>query len=386
MMIRRIRSQILVTAHRLSGLRSSQFHSQNSAQPLTRAIYGNYMQAECNLQRNVCQCRKCSMMLRASFSTEAGTIESSATESVKELYDKMLKSVMDQRSAPPNAWLWSLIESCANHEDAKLLFDILQRLRIFRLSNLRIHENFNCALCQEITKACVRVGAIDLGKKVLWKHSVYGLTPNIGSAHHLLLFAKQHNDVKLLVEIMSLVKKNDLILQSGTADIVFSICSQTDNWDLICKYGKRFVKAGVKLRKTSLDTWMEFASKIGDVDALWKIEKIRSETMKEHTLGSGLSCAKGFLIDHKPADAAAVIQLLNQTVPDSRRQKFMVELQKLVADWPLEVIKLQKDERRKELAATLQHDIPIMLSALSNMGLRLNVNVEDLTRKGGVLS
>lgn len=344
-------------------------------------IYGNYMLTECNLQRNVCQCQKCSMMLTASYSTEAGTVESTATESVKELYDKMLKSIVDQRSAPPNAWLWSLIQSCANHEDVNLLFDILQRLRIFRLSNLRIHENFNCALCQEITKACVRVGAIDLGKKVLWKHSVYGLTPNIGSAHHLLLFAKQHNNVKLLVEIMNLVKKNDLILQPGTADIVFSICSQTDNWDLICKYGKRFVKAGVKLRKTSLDTWMEFASKIGDVDALWKIEKIRTETMKEHTLGSGLSCAKGFLIDHKPEDAAAVIQLLNQTVPNSRRQNFMVELHKLVADWPLEVIKRQKDERRKELAATLQHDIPTMLNSLSNLGLKLSVNVEDLTRE-----
>ncbi|XP_006342385.1 uncharacterized protein [Solanum tuberosum] len=349
-------------------------------------IYGNYMKKECNLQRNICRCQKCSVMLRASFSTEAGTVESSVTESVKELYDKILKSVVDQRSAPPNAWLWSLIQSCANREDANLLFDILQRLRIFRLSNLRIHENFNCALCQEITKACVRVGAVDLGKKVLWKHSVYGLTPNIGSAHHLLLFAKQHNDVKLLVEIMNLVKKNDLILQPGTADIVFSICSQTDNWDLICKYGKRFVKAGVKLRKTSFDTWMEFASKIGDVDALWKIEKIRSEIVKEHTLGSGLSCAKGFLIDHKPEDAAAVIHLLNQTVPDSRRQKFMAELQKLVADWPLEVIKRQKDERRKELAATLQHDIPAMLSALSNMGLKLDVNVEDLTRREGILS
>ncbi|KAK4713762.1 hypothetical protein R3W88_019669 [Solanum pinnatisectum] len=349
-------------------------------------IYGNYMQKECNLQRNVCQCQKCSVMLRASFSTEAGTVESSVTESVKELYDKILKSVVDQRSAPPNAWLWSLIQSCVNREDANLLFDILQRLRIFRLSNLRIHGNFNCALCQEITKACVRVGAVDLGKKVLWKHSVYGLTPNIGSAHHLLLFAKQHNDVKLLAEIMNLVKKNDLILQPGTADIVFSICSQTDNWDLICKYGKRFVKAGVKLWKTSFDTWMEFASKIGDVDALWKIEKIRSEIVKEHTLGSGLSCAKGFLIDHKPEDAAAVIHLLNQTVPDSRRQKFMAELQKLVADWPLEVIKRQKDERRKELAATLQHDIPAMLSALSNMGLKLDVNVEDLTRREGILS
>ncbi|KAM3301701.1 putative protein isoform X2 [Capsicum chacoense] len=129
---------------------------------------------------------------------------------------------------------------------------------------------------------------------------------------------------------------------------------------------------------------MEFASKIGDVDTLWKIEKIRSETMKEHSLGSGLSCAKAFLIDHKPEDAAAVIQLLNQTVPDSRRQKFIDELQKLVEEWPLEVIKRQKDERRKELAATLQHDLPTMLSALSNMGLKLNVNVEDLTREGAL--
>ncbi|OIT05579.1 PREDICTED: uncharacterized protein LOC109244249 [Nicotiana attenuata] len=351
------------------------------------AICGNYMQTKHNIQRNVCQCEKCSMMLKASFSTEAGTVESSvATESVKELYDKMLKSVMEQRSAPPNAWLWSLIKSCANREDVNLLHDILQRLRIFRLSNLRIHENFNCALCQDITKACVRVGAIDLGKKVLWKHNVYGLTPNIGSAHHLLLFAKQHNDVKLLVEIMKLVKKNDLNLQPGTAEIVFSICSQTDNWDLMCKYGKRFVKAGVKLRKTSLDSWMEFASKIGDVDALWKIEKIRSESMKEHTLASGLSCAKALLIDHKPGDAAAIIQSLNQTIPDSRRQNLMIELQKLVADWPLEVIKRQKDEKRRELAATLQHDIPAMLSALPNMGLNLDINLEDLTRKEGVLS
>lgn len=33
-----------------------------------------------------------------------------------------------------------------------------------RLSNLRISSNFNCNLCREVTKACVRVGAIDFGK------------------------------------------------------------------------------------------------------------------------------------------------------------------------------------------------------------------------------
>ena len=28
-------------------------------------------------------------------------------------------------------------------------------------------------------------------------------------------------------------------------------------------YSKKFVKAGVKLRETTFDTWMEFAAKIG---------------------------------------------------------------------------------------------------------------------------
>ena len=37
----------------------------------------------------------------------------------------------------------------------------------------------------------------------------------------LQLYAKDQNDAKLMVEIMDLLKKNDLPLQPGTADIVF---------------------------------------------------------------------------------------------------------------------------------------------------------------------
>ena len=50
---------------------------------------------------------------------------------VKEVYDKMLDSIKVKRSAPPNAWLWSLIEKCKSQDDIKLLFDILQKLRVF---------------------------------------------------------------------------------------------------------------------------------------------------------------------------------------------------------------------------------------------------------------
>lgn len=53
------------------------------------------------------------------------------TETVKELYDKMLESVKVKRSMSPNAWLWSLIENCKNGDDIKLLFDILENLRRF---------------------------------------------------------------------------------------------------------------------------------------------------------------------------------------------------------------------------------------------------------------
>nr|GEX28019.1 putative NADH dehydrogenase [ubiquinone] 1 alpha subcomplex subunit 5, mitochondrial [Tanacetum cinerariifolium] len=57
-------------------------------------------------------------------------------EAAKELHDKLLKSVVDQRTAPPNNWMWTLMQKCENREDIKLLFNILEKLRKFKLSNL----------------------------------------------------------------------------------------------------------------------------------------------------------------------------------------------------------------------------------------------------------
>lgn len=322
------------------------------------------------------------MMLKALYSSEASAIEGGATDIVKEVYDRMHKSVVKQRTAPPNAWMWSLIENCENHEDIKLLFDILQHVRRFRLSNLRIHDNFNYNLCYEVTRACVRVGAIDFGKKALHKNNMYGLTPSIASAHILLLHAKEKNDANLMVDIMKLLKANDLPLQPGTADIVLSICYNVDKWDLISKYAKWFVKSGgVTLRRTSFDTWMTFAAKQGDVDNLWKTENLRSKSWKTHTIASGFSCAKGFLLERKPDNAAAIIQVLDQTLPDERRPNIMVELQKLVSEWPLEVIKRRKEDERKALAAALQEDIPAVVNGLLSSGVKVNVDMEDLTKK-----
>ncbi|XP_050237097.1 uncharacterized protein LOC126686866 [Mercurialis annua] len=322
------------------------------------------------------------MYLRTSNSAAFSTsVEITPTEAVKELYERILDSVNVKKSMSPNAWLWSLINNCKNQEDIKLLFDTLRNLHIFRLANLRIYDNFNSHLCREVAKACARVDAIDFGKKTLCKHNIYGLTPSVASANHLLSYAKERKDVQLMVEVMGLVKKNDIPLQPSTADLVLSICYNAGNWNLISKYSKKFVKGGVKLRKTAFDMWMEFSIRRGFTESFWKIEKLRSESMQHHTLVSGFSCAKGLLLEHKPEDAAALIQVLNQTLPDNKKPGIVIELQKLASEWPLKVIKHQPKEKRKEVVAALKSGISAMVTRLSEMGLGADVNLDSLTPK-----
>uniref|UniRef100_A0A1J3DLC5 Pentatricopeptide repeat-containing protein, mitochondrial n=1 Tax=Noccaea caerulescens TaxID=107243 RepID=A0A1J3DLC5_NOCCA len=290
------------------------------------------------------------MMLRSNFSSEAKHVEN-PTEAVKELHGKILDSVNVKRSMPPNDLLWSLIENCRNEDDISFLFDVLQNLRRFRLTNLRIHGNFNCNLCRQVAKACVRVGAINhalmiwtVSKRVLWKHNVHGLTPSVASAHHLLSYALEHKDAKLMDEVMKLVRANNLPLQPGTADLIFRICNDTDSWDLLAKHSRKFCKAGVRLRETTFDVWMEFAAKRGDTESLWNVDKLRSESYTQHTLSAAFSCAKGFLLEQKPEEAAAVIQIIYQEAyPDAKKSALETEFKKLVNEWPVDVSKHQTE-------------------------------------------
>ncbi|KAK1256791.1 hypothetical protein QJS04_geneDACA020122 [Acorus gramineus] len=320
----------------------------------------------------------CSPMVVSYFSSEATTCQDdgSPSEAVKELHQKMLKSV-EAETMPPNAWMWSLLDSCANREDIKLLFDILQHLRRFRLSNLRIHSNFNPHLCLKVSEACACVGALDYGTKTLCKHNVYGLTPSIGSAHKLLLYAKEHNKAKLMVKIMKLLERNSLQVQSGTADIVFSICYNTNNWSLISKYSKKFIGAGVKLQRTSFDIWMECAAKIGDAQTVLKIEKLRSESIKFPSISSSFSIAKAYLLENKPENAAASIHICYQNLTEPKMSRFKDEFQNFMK-WLPEVIKQQKEEDRKVLANSLVNDTAKMVSALMGKGLERAVDIEKL--------
>ncbi|KAK9121717.1 hypothetical protein Syun_019334 [Stephania yunnanensis] len=340
---------------------------------------------------------------KASYSSKA-TAVGDPTESVEELYDKISKSV-EAEKMPPNAWLWLLIEKCANQNDIDLLFKTLQNLRRFRLSNLRIHANFNCALCLSIAEACARVGAINFG---FLANELLPVEP---------LYAKKQNDAKLMVEIMKLIKRNHLPFQPSTADIVFSsdnefvaykeedevlflygdgevdmifIEEDSDNVDVAPKFDGNwhdFVEDKLVFGLVFGDEGfvIEVMLHQGDVDSLWKIEDLRSDLTKPHTLSSSLSCAKGFLLEGKPENAAAIIHVIHQNLPDKKKADVAVELQKLVSEWPSELIKHQKEQDRKvpfsddcaaALISSLRHNMQLMIDGLSKIGFNVRVDLD----------
>ncbi|KAL0650445.1 hypothetical protein Bca4012_093136 [Brassica carinata] len=134
----------------------------------------------------------------SSFSSEAGD----PTVTVKELHDKILESVNVKRSVPPNAWLWSLIESCQCQDDINLLFEVLQKLRRFRLSNLRLHDNFNSNLCQQEVANAALCGCRKEG---------FALADSLKSVIPSMVNALLSSGLNVRVDLDELYKKDDLL-------------------------------------------------------------------------------------------------------------------------------------------------------------------------------
>ncbi|KAL5995982.1 hypothetical protein ACLOJK_026055 [Asimina triloba] len=68
--------------------------------------------------------------------------------------------------------------------------------------------------------------------------------------------------------------------------------------------------------------------------------------MKQHSLDSGFSCAKGYLLERKPEHAAAIVHLLYQTLPHKKRPQIGAGLRRLGNEWFLNVINRKKDGKQ----------------------------------------
>ncbi|GJZ76541.1 hypothetical protein Tco_0641213 [Tanacetum coccineum] len=110
--------------------------------------------------------------------------------------------------------------------------------------------------------------------------------------------------------------------------------------------------------------------KAQDVDNLWKIEKLRSGLMKTHTIGSALSCAKMLSFINGLTSKVYVVYslrrgfcLITDITRHKRRPDIMAELEKMVSEWPLELIKCRKDEDK-----TLRREANGNLGTRTRMG------------------
>ncbi|TVU03349.1 hypothetical protein EJB05_51111, partial [Eragrostis curvula] len=96
----------------------------------------------------------------------------------------------------------------------------------------------------------------------------------------------------------------------------------------------------------------------GDSLAIWNINSVRGKSVKHYTLATGFACAKGFLLDRKLESAAAISKLFDKHLPEQKKPFIKGELQKLIAEWPSEVIKRQKKDDRLVLGKALVEDNP----------------------------
>lgn len=309
--------------------------------------------------------------------TEVEKPQDSPTEAVKELYQKIVKS-LESKTFPPNTWRDALLGKCKNAEDVKLAFEILEKLRIFKMACLWQPGNWPQQITSAVASASVRGNAPDIGLRTLWRHNYYGLTPSIAAAHSLLLYAKEKKNITLMRKILQTMEKNLLKPQPKTADIVLSICYDNQQWKLISIYAKQFLKDGLKLHRDAYDIWISTAAKLGNTLEVWKIQELRSLSGYKHTIPSAFSCAKAHLLKWQPKEAAEVIfQLSQDNQSELKKKDVSKELDLLVDKWPATVIFLRRRDRRKAISTELKQCISLMFNCLSNMGFNVPFNAEE---------
>lgn len=335
-----------------------------------------------NTQHVNCQYSVGSRMQRLYLSTEAeipneDPIKEEPTEAVQELYLKIVDSVKAE-AMPPKVWRDSLLKNCENKEDVELAFEVLEKLRKFKTSKLWQCSNWTQQITLAVVSACIRANSPHLGLRTLQRHNIYGLTPCVGAAHSLLLYAKEQKNLSFVKEVLQTMEKNFMKPEPTTADIIFSICNDTEHWLLMSNIAKKFIKAGVKLHPRAYDIWISSAAKLGNTQQVWKIQELRLLFGLQHTIPSAFSCAKAYLLKWQPQEAAELILELNQEdLSDSKKKWVYEELQCLVDEWPAEVIARRDKGRRKALATELKDCISMMFSYLLNKGINVSLDVEE---------
>ncbi|KAJ7521290.1 hypothetical protein O6H91_19G046000 [Diphasiastrum complanatum] len=252
-------------------------------------------------------------MLAASSKEQEGTIVDGNVEAmiqssseVQRIHGEMLAD-MKQLKMPPMKKLTLLLQECSTTEDVKLALDILTHLRSFRAAQCKQTRNFSEHLSELLFQSCIRAKAPEHALRILWRHNVHGLTPDLGIAHKLLGYAKEQGDLALMQQTLKTMVSNAIRPTTKTADIVLRLCKEKGDISLMLKLAKEFHVNGVKLHQALYDICISSVANTGNAKKVHEIQEWRHKFGLSHTTASSFALAKAFVMKKKPQKAASII-------------------------------------------------------------------------------
>ncbi|KAH7302755.1 hypothetical protein KP509_23G085800 [Ceratopteris richardii] len=298
---------------------------------------------------------------------------------IKVLYEKFRDEVQGKRPVPREI-LCSILEQCNSKEDVKLAFKLLQELRVHRASKNRIKHNFKDHISALAVSASLRSKSYGLGLRALWKHNVYGLSPNLHNAHLFLSHAMKEKDMDLMRRTFETMLKNMIIPTTQTADILIRICRDNQEIELMFTLADEFLQNEIKLGSSVYDILISTAANFGDIEKCFKAQKWRENAGLDHTMASSFAIAKAYILKGEPQVAVDIV--MKHCKDKARINKY---LDMLVKSWPAELSGKKQDnlEEGVDNLLNLKENVQQFTEALSKQFRGVYADMEQYGMRGG---
>ncbi|KAI5065764.1 hypothetical protein GOP47_0018388 [Adiantum capillus-veneris] len=321
-------------------------------------------------------CRIALVRFYANVSTTNGK-ELDCSAEIRVLHETFMNHVQGKNSVPL-ALMRRILEECNSTGEVELAFQTLQKYRIHRSSKGRVKHNFNENISALAVSASLKSKTYELGLKALWKHNVYGLSPNIQTAHMFLSHARQERNMGLMKKTFETMLKNLIIPTTQTAEIMIRICKDNKDINFMFTLADEFLQNEVKLGSSVFDILIATAANFGDVEKVFKAQKWREDAGFDHTTASAFAIAKAHILQGEP-------QIGVDVIAKNCKDKVKVNkyLMMLVQSWPVQLLAKKEDVKQEGQDHMLKENVLLFANALSKQFRGVSINAEIEYGKGG---
>ena len=145
--------------------------------------------------------------------------------------------------------LQMLYSRCADQEELEKALG-LTRLNYLARGELHQHDPFSHKTSSALLQHAMRVGALDIAKRVLLHSAQYGLSPPTARQYnHVLIYYSKQHDLRSMLEMYDLMKKSGPTPDSETCFIVVKGSVDCGRPDIATAVISEFENAGVRVRE-----------------------------------------------------------------------------------------------------------------------------------------